>query len=651
MTDASDPVVVGFDLGHGETALALTHARKTTAPTVLELTGASGNGRQHITAVGEHPDRGVLLGEEAVEARGVTSLFLAFKSPQIERDAVRRPVQLLVGGIRDDVTGRGLVPPNGAVRWTFGAPSGWSAELRTAYGELLRSAGLARVDVVPESRAALLYARESGEVTLDPDQLHGGVLIVDVGSSTTDITFVDGLRMRPVDRGSQLGAGLIDKTILRRAIDEHPQRAEVQELLHEDRFERLRLELHCRQVKEAFFRVDPGRWAANPHETVIRTRSIVGRRGKIYFNVELSAADMAEVLATPQPSLGGQSWVDSFRGDLLAVAEEIGRPPDLVLLTGGASRMHFVLEVSRELFGADRVRMGTEPEVAIARGLALAGQMSVRAAGFREDVHRLVRGDQIKLLVSDRLPAFAQKLGDAAAAGMTERYVIPAFRQWRAGTITTLNDLTSQIITAMRTDLTDPANPRLARASAEWQNELHPELEELTRPICNRWQLPPAAMRLPPVTVQGGGGKLTIGTNLGAATEVLDNVATAITVVVAGVVAVTLFGAGTALIATTGPIGVVVAFIAIVSGLSMGKDAAMEKAMKANLPLRLRQMRTEAKLVEKLREGATAEEAALSAKLSAQFLADGGAQLVSEITAGIAKELEALAIEAELLIA
>jgi hypothetical protein len=92
---------------------------------------------------------------------------------------------------------------------------------------------------------------------------------------------------------------------------------------------------------------------------------------------------METVLNTPQPSLEGLSWRQAFRAALDGVAAQLTEPPDAELLTGGASRMHFVQEETREVFGADRMLLGMETEVAIARGLALAGRMSLRAAAFR----------------------------------------------------------------------------------------------------------------------------------------------------------------------------------------------------------------------------------------------------------------------------
>lgn len=62
--------MVGFDLGHGESALAKAMASATTEPEPLYIQGQ----KSFITAVAHHPQKGVLIGEDAYMARGLDSL-------------------------------------------------------------------------------------------------------------------------------------------------------------------------------------------------------------------------------------------------------------------------------------------------------------------------------------------------------------------------------------------------------------------------------------------------------------------------------------------------------------------------------------------------------------------------------------------------
>ena len=76
--------IIGFDLGHGETAVALAMLSATAEPQMLDLYGT----RSILTAVAQHPTRGVLIGDDAFLSRNVRSLHIAFKSPNVERREV-----------------------------------------------------------------------------------------------------------------------------------------------------------------------------------------------------------------------------------------------------------------------------------------------------------------------------------------------------------------------------------------------------------------------------------------------------------------------------------------------------------------------------------------------------------------------------------
>ncbi|MFC5822276.1 Hsp70 family protein [Nonomuraea insulae] len=646
MSKTSDAVVIGFDLGHGETAVSWAHTGKNSVPNVIDLKGRGG--RQHVTAVATLPPDTVLVGEDAVWARDVGELYLAFKSPHVDREEVRRPVQLFVGKIRQDIDEMRTVPAAKRVEWVFGAPSGWDRDVMSAYAQVLADAVAGSVTVVPESRAALLYARDAGEVRVDMDRLLGSVLVTDLGSSTTDFTAVIGRSARPFDYGTRLGAHLIDKSILDRVVERHHERDRLEEAL-DDTTERLKLELRCRQAKEQFFRTDPERFLRDAREMVVVTHPVFDAGGRTLVVIELSGADMEEVLDTPQRALGERSWRQAYRDDLVQAAEEMRVEPDVVLLTGGASRMRFVQEITTDVFGDDRVLLGAEPEVAIARGLALAGRTSIRAEGFRKDVRKLLAGNRIESLIADRLPALTDEIGKAAADGITDRHIVGVMRRWRRREIRTLNDVAAEVATALHDELTDPDNPTIAKVVVAWQNDLLPDINELTRPVCERWHVPPTSMALSPIRLSGS-KDWQISVDVGPATSMLTGIAATVGVAVAGVLAMTLFGGGVAIIATTGPLGVIIAFVAGIWALFVGMEAAKEKVREVNLPVMVREMRGEDKLVEKLREKAAVNEAALAISLGRQFAADDNGDILRQLNQLVAKELDRLAEEAELLI-
>ncbi|HLH59844.1 MAG TPA: Hsp70 family protein [Streptosporangiaceae bacterium] len=646
MTDSAPSTIVGFDLGHGQTALAVAHADKDTYPAVLDLPGAVG--RQHVTAVAEHPGRGVLIGEEAAAARGISQLWLGFKSPDLGEESVSRPITLFVGKLVADLRAKALIPA-GPVRWVVGAPSGWAPSVRRAYARVLRKAGLTDVDVISESRAALLYARESGDVDLGAGGVDRPVLIVDIGSSTTDYTSVVGREATPLDHGNiRLGANLIDREILRYVLERHPLRGQLEEAMLDSPAERLRLELLCRRAKEDYFRVPSDRFRDDPDTRVSQMTEVATRDGYLDVVVRLRKADMDAILAAPQKALAGLSWVEAFGSDLKMALARLRKTPEVVVLTGGPSRMDFVLDVSRQAVGRKTtVIRGAEPEYAIARGLALAGRMTLKTAGFRADLKELTDFQKISGIVDEHLSELTAAMGTAVASGITERFIIPAFIKWRNGELKTLEKMSEVISEQVNDELQDGNVTALAEAIATWQQALQPEIDDLTRPICRRWGMPANALKLPEVTLDSAHYSVTVDTS--AATSTMEGVGNSIAAVAAIIGGTLLGGAGTALL-MAGPVGWIIGAVGVGVAALAGKDALIEKAKTSDLPLSLRKMTGEKAMVSKLRADAAASERKLATALAAEFTKNTKEEISHGMVSSILAQLEAQADEAEFLI-
>jgi Hsp70 protein len=640
MAAKTDLRIIGFDLGHAETALAIVNDPQRDELNKLDLPCALGRRFVTVTAVAEHPD-GVLIGFPAVDEPGVSSRYVAFKSPDVDQDAVARPITLFVAQMRDELVSNNLIPGGRRIQWVFGVPSGWGDPVVRRYKKVLAGSGLGEIEVVPESRAAMLYARDSGEIAVDPSRLSGAVLVVDLGSSTTDLTVVVELKVRPVDAGSHLGAGLIDKAIMGWVLDRHPQRDDLARWLEQDSVEESRLELACRWAKEDYFRNEAasrgssgrvrGGWLYEP----------VRADGTVSFKINLTTESMTQILATPFPVLDGMTWPEKLRADLKTAADGLDRLPDLVLLTGSASRMPFVLDIARELFGDSRVVMGAEPELAIARGLALAGRIGVRAQGFRKDMQKLFTSHQVQTLVESRVAELAAAIGEAVANGFVKTFAVPAFKRWQAGEIRTLALLEQEISATVAASLAEPGNRRTGNVIRAWQNALRPDLAELTRPICDRWRIPRSALELEPVSLNTQEWEVSMGLSqiLG---NLAGNLAGWIAAVVVGVIAGALLGAGV----LAGPVGWVVVGIGLVGSASSASDSAKEKITNGNVPLTIRRMFTEARVF----KDAPAKERQLAANIASRITDEGADSIVAQVSRRLEADLKALADAAELMI-
>jgi hypothetical protein len=336
----------------------------------------------------------------------------------------------------------------------------------------------------------------------------------------------------------------------------------------------------------------------------------------------------------------GRTWAEEFRR-ALHQALPPGFRPDLVLMTGGASRMAFTSAIVREEFGAERVIVGSEPGLAIARGLAIAGRIGYQAKEFRAEVDQLLASGRVQALVGERLQGLANGVGTAIADGFFDAFVLPSFARFKSGDIATLADLELEITEAARAQLTD-SNPKIVAAVTTWLEQLSQELAQVTEPICDRWRLPRSMLSLTSVPV-GSDAMDTVPVS-----GYLTGVVGGIGATVAGIVA--YLGTGVlGVLLVTGPVTAAVAS-AIMIGAAIvaargGHRITADSVKTMRLPIPLRRLLTEGKL----RRKAPDLEARLRKDL-AQGIVGGREEIVTEIARRLDRQLRDQAAAAELLI-
>lgn len=664
-TESENVKIIGFDLGHAETALILLTRDRGDIPGRLAISSSNGGRLVTAVAVVQGDDEEILIGREAIydtpdDGKGVIS-YLAFKDADLSRDEVRRPIELFVGEVVRQIHASGTVhldgPEADRLTWMFGAPSGWNAEERQAYEELLAALCDAPVTVIPESRAALLWAREGGVlptsfITEQARRTDGkSVLIIDMGSSTTDFTSVSGLREQPLDhlQGRTLGASLIDREIVRRMIRSQPTavQAKFQRLMDEPEFAvmRNRLELRGREAKEKFFQQKPKLVTRDPTRRYhLEVQVVTGPGGEVLkLEFTLSADDMDEVLNTPLPELDGLSWREAFRQELVHARAMMDEAPNLIVLTGGASAMWFVQPLCEEIFPEARIARGTEPGLAIATGLAYAGRVSHRVGLFRKDIGAFLASDEIKEIVDAALPELASAIGKAYAAGMTEKHLIPAFRRWREGRITTLRDIANEVMRTSQPNLDPARNPQLRKVLIQWQNKITDEVTSKIQIYRAKYDIPEGAMVLP--RADASRMDVTFFVGLGTALLTADVLATVLTAVIGVVAAVAAF-----YLTALGPFGLTVLGLTAAAGTAIGWGVVREKLFDVDLPTFVRKSRTEKGLVKSLTNKAGQFEEQVARDVAASFLKKSGEKITRDITAAVGRQVQETADAAELLI-
>jgi molecular chaperone DnaK (HSP70) len=483
---------IGFDLGHGETSVAKALVDSIEPPQMLEID----NKKNQITALAWHPKLGYLVGEQALIQAGVTQLKISFKQKPNDdpenRETMRTYMATCYRLLKES---RQIEGPESS-HFYVGCPSGWSSRDREEYQKLLQEAGIPLLNVIPESRAAFMQAKEAGK--LEYEKLKSSVLIIDIGSSTTDFTLVKSFHEIPLDFGSNaLGASLIDKAIFDRTLARHEQKTLLEKVFAEYPHHQARCELACRKAKEDYFSNE--RVYSDDNSFARGFESI---NEEIYFIPKVNRSLIEEILNQQMTALGQKSWIESFRAAVGEAKKQLDLQnivPKLVLMTGGASRMKFTQQICQEIFAAPEtiLRPDPEPERCIALGLARVGRWDLRAAAFKQEIEQLFSEKFLQEQIETAIPQLIERLSEPLANGTLEDAVKPALKDWQKNKIETFADLKSSMKLRAEQWLTSArAQQIISDRCIGWFNEkIQPDLAALTDPICRKYQIPRSSLR------------------------------------------------------------------------------------------------------------------------------------------------------------
>ncbi|MBH8556113.1 Hsp70 family protein [Nostocaceae cyanobacterium CENA357] len=483
---------VGFDLGHGETAVAKAIALSIEPPQMLEIN----NKKTQITALAWHPKLGYLVGEQALIQAGVTQLAITFKQKPNNDPKYRKTISTFVATYYHLLKESRQIESQDNTYFYVGCPSGWTVKERSEYQKLLQESGIHLLNVVPESRAAFMQAKEAGK--LEYEKLLSSVLIIDIGSSTTDFTLVKNLQEIPLDFGNNtLGASLIDKAVFATTLAKHEQKSLLEKVFQEYPHHQARCELACRKAKEDYFSNEQLYSDAQSF-----ARGFESINEQIYFIPQVNKLMMDEILNQPLPELEQKSWLQSFHEALTEAQQQLkqqGIVPKLILMTGGASRMKFTHQLCQEFFPEPetQLRPDPEPERCIALGLARVGRWDLRANAFKHEVNKLMESNKLKELIGQHIPELIESLAKPLAEGLIENAVRPGVKDWQKNQIRTLADLeTSMKQRAQEWLQGDIAQQIVNNQCISWfTHKIQPDLAAETDPICRKFQIPRSSLR------------------------------------------------------------------------------------------------------------------------------------------------------------
>ncbi|MEM7735558.1 MAG: hypothetical protein AAF267_07185 [Deinococcota bacterium] len=479
--------IVGFDLGHGESALARVQVSGDSEPEMLELYGA----KSQVTAVGKDAQGRRVLGQRALEVADVTELDISFKARPSDDLRYRRVMTDFVQVVVEHLVDTHQLTLSPELRFVVGCPSGWSADTRTRYAAFIHDMGLDDVQVVRESRAAFMYAVHRKMFSVD--ELQDAVLVIDIGSSTTDFTLVRGMEDTPIgDSGDDIGATYLDKAIFAHTLEQQEDRAVLEGIFERAPLYRNRCEMLCRKAKESYFS-HPDWYESTPY------KAIEDIQGQVLFRVALDKAAMDAILARPIEALGDRPFPVALEDIVRSVYKRLETDdlmPRVVLLTGGPSRIGFIHDICELVFAGLAPKRDSEPEYTIARGLALYGKSLIRIDRFQAEIDLFAR-EQLPTRIAEHLPKLPHALAKPLAQALLDNALKPAQYAWRKGELATLNDLPPAFeANAKRYLETSDAQTLLNKHIANWFAPVKDDLSAETQAISQRYNVPADVLEL-----------------------------------------------------------------------------------------------------------------------------------------------------------
>ena len=519
----------GFDLGDAESAVTYLKKNEQMEPKVVPVRESG----SFITAYARLRTGELLIGEEACYTPDATERRLRFKSRFLTDPSSARDIRSFASGVLGELYMSGGLIKGEDCCFYIGCPAGWDRSQRERYREIFENAGFPPVRIISESRAALISACQSRHFQVGYDILSRPVLVVDMGSSTTDFAYISSGREVELQTAGEvaLGGGIMDELLLDASVEASPDKDELRRVFEQSPPWRTYCEFAARRLKEKYF-ADEDYWR---DKGCTQTVTVMGKK-RLRLELRMNAELADRILEAPAPQLKNRSFHKVFAASLQEIrrslqekdreaagkaggntldkadksdrsdaadaaareaANGLGHMPELLFLTGGVSRMPALREWCREAFPEAIVITGAEPEYSVSRGLAYSGRIDEEIRAFRQEVRELVESSVVERIVEEHVEDLFHRTVDTLVEPILRNAAIPVFERWRNGTIRRLSDIDSEMEREIDAWLHSPeAADLLVKPITSWLRPVAYRLEEYTMPICVRHNVPYRALSL-----------------------------------------------------------------------------------------------------------------------------------------------------------
>ena len=411
--------IIGFDLGHGEFSVSCISKDKLDEAKCVEINKGK---KSQITAVATTRNDKVLIGEEAITTfEEIEELWVGFKRRPNGDPIYNYKISLLFNKAIQKSLAGGKINLTKDTLTLVGCPSEWSKEHQREYQSILQKSlpesleQQPTVVVIPESRAAIQFAKVSGDFSIKELQT-STVVLLDFGSSTVDVTLLHiGKDIHDLDFGCDLGAFLLDELIFFEIVRQLNGRERIDYLncLRYNSSNIGQCLLKARELKESYFnqeefgfretlplsKGDVDLESEDGEFYSLRFRLTMGQIHNLIYETKLQQIEESvknwslpkDLFFFPPAEYSNLSYYEALTKFIQTTNEKLKESCQnwkvtKTLITGGAARMGFVKTITDSAFSQSYNVFMNEPEINVAKGLALRGRAEVWSALFLRDV-------------------------------------------------------------------------------------------------------------------------------------------------------------------------------------------------------------------------------------------------------------------------
>ncbi len=481
-------LVLAFDLGHGESMVSYMRTDGRGKPLIAKVD--SNDSDKLITGLFKvnRDNAGWAISRIGPMLSSFNEVHIGFKSTpealnqgETEPGSARTKKELIQAYVKEvlkavKLYNEGLESDEDSTVLFVGCPSSrlWKNQEK-AYADILKKESPYPVVIMPESRAALFKVIFDHRLLNASNILQNGIIVFDFGSSTADWTYMyKNLSKGKMDLDEDsvnLGGSMVEEQMLEAGIErlirqakkerEHKIRGIVEAMrripalagLSEEELWSQAASSHggeeddwkprdeqetllaLRTVKENYF------FADGELEQEYAYRMADNRVHRFKINREFMEAKENGVIHqkftyATRDGIWEKSWYDACRQlfmDVKSRMEEKTRQYSSIVLTGGASRMGFVRELCREVFG-DKVEIVADPNpsTCVARGMAYAGVMDIKARLALPEVmekvtDKIEKGENGRTLLMDCAEIASNDLKET----LYDKVIWPGIQSWK----------------------------------------------------------------------------------------------------------------------------------------------------------------------------------------------------------------------------